>query len=117
MKTLLLILSILLSLYSGGKNKTGAVIASDEGSRCVAEEVLNREFCITATQGQAFAGDGGSNSVSFRSSDAGRRIFPQTTPSTFRVLKGGKVIDNTFVPLSGTRIPERYLFSICRLRL
>ena len=43
-----------------------------------------------------------------------------------RIIKGGKVIDNNrthpfltpfFVPLSGMHVSDRYLFSICRLRL
>ncbi|MBP3202553.1 MAG: hypothetical protein J6M31_02975 [Bacteroidales bacterium] len=134
MKTLLFILSLLLSLFSGGKNKTEAVAASDDGVYCVAEASspdtqadysLNRELCISAAQGQTFAGDGGSNSVSIRTTNTGRRTSPQNR-FTFRVIKGGKVIDNNrthpfltpvFVPLSGTPISERYLFSICRLRL
>jgi hypothetical protein len=133
-KTLLLILSLLLSLFSGGKNKADTVVPSDEGSYCVAEASssdtkadfsLNRDLCITVAQGQTFAGDGSSNSVSVRTTNTGRRTSPQTR-STFRVIKGGKVIDNNrthpfltpvFVPLSGMHISERYLFSICRLRL
>jgi hypothetical protein len=134
-KTLLLILSLVLSLFSGGKHQAEAVIAADEKSYCVPAEAsssdtkadcsLNRDLCITAAQGLAFAGDGGSNSVSVRTSSTGRRISPQTR-STFRIIKGGKVIDNNrthpfltpvFVPLSGMHISERYLFSICRLRL
>ena len=116
MKTLLLILSLLLSPYSDGKTTSSG--ARDDSS-------LNREICISAAQGQTFAGDGVSNSVSIRTPDAGRRTSPQTR-STFRVIKGGKVIDNNrthpfltpaFVPLSGMHISERYLFSICRLRL
>ena len=70
-------------------------------------------------------GGGSSNSVSARNTNTGRRTSPQTR-STFRIIKGGKVIDNNrthpfltpvFVPLSGMHISERYLFSICRLRL
>ena len=132
---LLLILSLLLSLFSGGKNRTEAVVASDEGAFCASEASssdtreagysLNRDLCITAAQGQSFAGDGSSNSVSVRTTNTGRRTSPQNRFS-FRIVKGGKVIDNNrthpflapvFVPLSGTHISERYLFSICRLRL
>ena len=134
MKTLLLILSLLLSLFSGGRNKADAVVSSDEGTYCVAEASpsdskadysLNRDLCLTAAQGQTFAGDGSSNSVSVRTTHSGRRTSPQTR-STFRLVKGGKIIDNNrthpfltpvFVPLSGLHISERYLFSICRLRL
>lgn len=134
MRTLLLILSFLLSLFSGGKDKADTVVLSDEGSYCVSEASssdtkadysLNRDLCITAAQGHSFAGDGSSNSVSVRTSNTGRRTSPQTR-STFRIIKGGKIIDNNrthpfltpvFVPLSGEHISERYLFSICRLRL
>lgn len=134
MKTLLIILSLLLSLFSGGKGKTGAAVPSNGGPYCVAEASspdtnadcsLNRDLCITAPLGQSFTGDGSSNSISVRTTNTGRRTSPQTRCS-FRVIKGGKVIDNNrnhpfltplFVPLSGTRISERYLFSICRLRL
>ena len=133
-KTLLLILSLLLSLFSFSKNKADTVALSDEGSYCIAEASSsdtkvdysrNRDLCITAAQGQTLAGDGASNFVSVRTTHTGRRTSPQNR-STFRVIKGGKVIDNNrthpfltpvFVPLSGTHIPERYLFSICRLRL
>ncbi len=134
MKTLLLIFSLLLSLFSRGSNRAEAVVASDKGSYCVeetpssdtrADYSLNRDICITAAQGLTFAGDGSSNSVSVRTTNTGRRTSPQTR-STFRMIKGGKVIDNNrthpflapvFVPLSGTHIAERYLLAICRLRL
>jgi hypothetical protein len=128
-KTLLLILSLLLSLFSGGKNKADTVVPSDEGSYCVAEASssdtkadfsLNRDLCITVAQGQTFAGDGSSNSVSVRTTNTGRRTSPQTR-STFRVIKGGKVIDNNrthpfltpvFVPLSGMHILKVSVFHL-----
>ena len=131
---LLLILSLLLSLFSGDRHKADAIPPSGEGTCCFAEassldtkgdHSLNRDLCITAAEGQAFAGSGGSNPVSLRTTSTGRRISPQTR-STFRMIKGGKVIDNNrthpflapvFIPLSGTHISERYLFSLCRLRL
>ena len=133
-KTLLLILSFLLSLFSGGRNKADTAPASDietcrvtetYPSNTQADRFLNRDLCITAAQGQTFAGTGGQNSVSLRTTGTGRRTSQQPR-SLFRVIKGGKVIDNNsshpfltpvFVPLSGTHISERYLFSICRLRL
>lgn len=133
MKTLLLILSFLLSLLGGGRHQAEAVVSSEEGTYCVAEASsdakdnlsLNRDICITAAQGQVFSGERSSNSVSLRNTHTGRRTSPQPR-STDRVVKGGKVIDNNrthpfltpvFVPLSGMHISERYLFSICRLRL
>ncbi|MBR0301279.1 MAG: hypothetical protein IJQ93_13320 [Bacteroidales bacterium] len=114
---LLLIMSLLLPFFSGGKNNADAVISSDEGSYCVAE--------ASSGQGILFSGYGGLNSVSVRNTNTGRRTSPQTR-SSFRIIKVGKVIDNNrthpfltpvFVPLSGMHITERYLFSICRLRL
>ena len=122
---LLLILSLLLSLLCGDKSKEDVVVASGGEPICTTDYSPNRDLCITAAQGQSFAGYESSNSVSVRTTCSGRRILPQTG-STFRVIKGGKVIDNNrthpfltpaFVPLSGMHISERYLFSICRLRL
>ena len=133
-KVLLLILSLLLSLFSGRQQTPDAAVSSEEGSYCLAEAAssdaptdyrLNRDLCITAAQGLSFSGEGGSNPVSLRSPNTGRRTPTQLRSST-RFVKGGKVIDNNrthpfptpyFVPLSGTHISERYLFSICRLRL
>lgn len=121
MKTILLILSLLLSLFSADKSKADAAVSSDTGSFCYAEA----SSCVTAPLGQSFNGDGSPNSISLRTTNMGRRTYPQTRCS-FRVIKDGKVIDNNrthpfltplFVILSGTRISERYLFSICRLRL
>ena len=84
MKCFVLILSLLLSLFSGGKPDNVSGVSSAES-----------------------------------------RPSPQTK-STFRVVKSGKVIDNnnlhpfltpSFIALSGTRTFERYLYSICRLRI
>ena len=132
---LLLLLSLFLSLFSGDRHKAVAVVSSGDGASCCyaeasspdteADHALCRDLCFTATQGQAFSGAGGSNSVSFRNTHSGRRTSSQTR-SSFRIIKGGKVIDNNrthpfltpvFVPLSGMHVSDRYLFSICRLRL
>ena len=134
MKILTLILSLLLSLFSG--DKAGRVndvqetlsqcsISERSSSEKTVDYSLNRDICITAAQGYSFTGSNSSNSVSVRTSNTGRRTSPQTK-STFRVVKSGKVIDNnnihpfltpSFITLSGTRTSERYLYSICRLRL
>ena len=134
MKLLTLILSLLLSLFAGGRANSVSELQPD-GSQCSISErsssektvdhSLNRDICITAAQGYSFTGNNSTNSVSVRTTNAGRRTSPQTK-STFRVVKSGKVIDNnnihpfltpSFITLSGTRTSERYLYSICRLRL
>ena len=134
MKILTLILSLLLSLFSG--DKAGRVsdvqeavgqcsISERSSSEKTVDHSLNRDICITAAQGYSFTGSNSTNSVSVRTSNTGRRTSPQTK-STFRVVKSGKVIDNnnihpfltpSLITLSGTRTSERYLYSICRLRL
>ena len=115
---ILVILTLLLSLVSGGRQEAHVAEAAGDssGAVCCFADSLNGDLCIAAAQGPTFAGGGGSNS---------RRISPQTR-SAFRFVKGGKVIDNNrthpfltpfFVPLSGMRVSERYLLAICRLRL
>ena len=85
----------------------------------------NREICLTAAQGYTFSGTDDSNTVSVRVTNSGRRTS-QHARSTFRVVKSGKIIDNNhqhpfmavpYAALSGMYLPERYLYSICRLRL
>lgn len=134
MKCLVLILSLLLSLFSGGKPDNVSEVSSAENRYSVSERsssenavdhTLNRDIRITAAQGYSFTGYSSTNSVSVRTANTGRRPAHQTK-STFRVVKSGKVIDNnnlhpfltpSFVALSGTRTFERYLYSICRLRI
>ena len=127
-------MSLLLSLISGGRNKAEAAAACGEASCCVVEadaadmqlqDPRNGELLLPAVQGLVFSGGGSFHPVSVRTTHAGRRTSPQPR-STFRILKGGRVIDNNrihpflasaFVLLSGTHISARYLLSICRLRL
>ena len=134
MKLLTLILSLLLSLFAGGKADTVSEVQSAASQCSVSERSssektvdhsLNRDICITAAQGYSFTGNNSTNSVSVRTTNAGRRTSPQSK-STFRVIKAGKVIDNnnlhpfltpSFIALSGTRTFERDLYSICRLRI
>lgn len=102
----------------------GAIAAVPSGD--TSSDILpNRDICITAAQGYSFAGNNSSNSVSVRTTQTGRRTSPQTK-SSFRIVKSGKVIDHSqshpflaqsILQLSGTRISERYLYSLCRLRL
>ena len=122
-KLILVILSLLLSLVSGGRQEAhlreAAADSSHEGVEC-----CYAESCFAA-KGQALVDGGTFSSMSLRNTNSGRRITPQPR-SASRIVKGGKVIDYNrthpflapfFVPLSGMHISERYLLSICRLRL
>ena len=134
MKPFVLIFSFLLSLLSGGRTEVASTNPSS-GAQCHVSEypatesitgfAHNREICITAAQGYTFAGDDSTSSVSIRIPQSGKRTTPQVR-STFRIVKAGKVIDNnhlhpflaqSVVHMAGIHIAERYLFSICRLRL
>ena len=134
MKHVLLIFTTLLSFLFGGKtdlvNTCSSLVGqynfSESPSSDKAETYsLNREICITAAQGYNFAGNNSNNSVSVRIPQTGRRPSSQTK-STFRMVKSGKVVDNnhinpflaqSIVHVAGVYLPERYLFSICDLRL
>ena len=133
-KPFVLILSFLLSLFFGVRTEVESSrflsdgqcnISESPSTEHIADYTHNRDICITAAQGYTFAGNNSTNSVSVRTSQSGRRINPQVR-STFRIVKGGKVIDNnhmhpflaqSVVHLAGIYISERYLFSICSLRL
>ena len=124
MKAFGLILSFFLSLLFGGKADDVVSEPGADGQYSIAEApskdntadlTRNREICITAAQGYSFAGGDSTHSVSVRINSGGRRV-----------IKGGKVIDNNhehpflaqpFVHQAGVFLPERYLFSLCRLRL
>lgn len=123
MKLFVLILSFLLSFLSAGR--TEVVYSEHPSTEEVSDFTQNREICITSAQGSTFAGNNSTNSVSVRLTQSLRRLN-QPVRSTFRIVKGGKVIDNnhmhpflaqSFVHLAGFYTSERFLFSICRLRL
>ena len=126
MKLLVLIFSFLLTFLSEGRTGTEVVIVSEcSSTENAGDFTQNREICITAAQGYTFAGNNSTNSISVRITQSGKRTSPQVR-SAFRMVKGGKVIDNnrlhpflaqSVVHLAGIYISERYLFSICRLRL
>ncbi|MBO6168749.1 MAG: hypothetical protein J6O51_02130 [Bacteroidales bacterium] len=112
----MLIFSVLLSFLSGGRTEEVSAVSA---------VTHNRDICIIAAQGYTFAGSDSTNSVSVKTAQSGRRVNPQVR-STFRIVKCGKVINNnhlhpflaqSVVHLAGIYISERYLFSICRLRL
>jgi len=122
-RTLALILSIVLSFLSGGHR--AEVTVSPVPSENTVDYSPARDICITAAQGYTFAGNNCTNTVSGRTTPSPRRTNPQVR-STFRIVKSGKVIDNNHlhpflarpvVHLAGIYLSERYLFSICRLRL
>jgi hypothetical protein len=132
-KLVTLILSFLLFFLSGGRaevvtssQKSGQYSVSEgQSTNKTSDYTQNRELCITAAQGYTFAGGGNSNSVSIRVTQSGKRTSPQVR-STFRIIKGGKIIDNnhlhpflaqSIVHQAGMYISDRYLFSICSLRL
>lgn len=133
MKTFFSILSVLLSLLFGradtqtdtGSLQEQTTLTETASSDNTQDYSLNRDICLAAAQGYTFAGSENISSVSLRSNPTSRRTSPQTK-SSFRIVKGGKVIDNnnlhpflspSFIRLSGLHISERYLFSICRLRI
>ena len=125
----LVLLLALLSLLSGGRAEAGSVLsgrdAADAAERSLAKTLAGRDFCITAAGGYSFSGESSSPVVSVRNTNAGRRL-PSQVRSSFRMIKAGKVVDNnrlhpfltlSFVKRSGPETSERYLYSICRLRL
>ncbi|GEM_PF-2559739 len=134
MNCFVLIFSLLLSLFSGGISDNVSEVSFSESRYSVSERsssenamdcAFSRDICITAIQGYSFTGNNSTNFVSIRTTNTGHRASFQTK-STFRMVKLGKVIDNnnlhpfltpSFVALSGTRTFERYLYSICRLRI
>ena len=133
MKMIALILSLILSLFGGGRSQsvseivnqeTGCSVSKAPSSEKAVDHALNRDICITSSQGYSFTGNESVNSVLVRNSNSGRRTS-QETKSTSRIVKSGKVIDNNnlhpfltpfFFTLSGPRTSERYLYSLCRLR-
>ena len=134
LKQFVLIFSILLSFLSQGRTEVLSTSISGGSqssiSECPATEKAadfsqNWESCITAAQGYSFSGSDSTYSISGRITQSGKRTSPQVR-SAFRMVKGGKIIDNnhlhpflarSVVHLAGIYISERYLFSICRLRL
>ena len=127
-------MSFLLSMLSGVRTESGTSLLRQEQDRHYAEmpsagqeaeRNLNRDICITAAHGYTFAGNESTNSLSARVTQSGKRSSSQIR-STFRIVKDGKIIDNnhnhpflaqSVIHRAGVYLSERYLFSICRLRL
>ena len=135
MKHLVLVLSLLLSFLAGGKDvrvrnvpvpagTPGTAVCRTAPERETDGRMLNNELCLSPVQGGGIAGTG-SHSFSVRNTNPGRRPS-QSNRSASRIVKAGKIIENNhlhpfltpfFCKLSGTDIPGRYLYSICKLRL
>jgi len=102
MRPLALIIAFLLSFLTGGRTEISSAsdqncgpcnVSESQSPQKAADYTLNRDLCITAAQGYSFAGGESTNSVLVRVSQSGRRTSPQVR-SSFRMVKGGKVIDN-----------------------
>jgi hypothetical protein len=131
MKLVVLALSFLLAFLSGGRSQVvspspeNSSVSAIPSTEKTADYASNKDICLTAAQGYTFAGRGNPSSVSIRVPQSVRRTTPQAR-STFRIVKGGKIIDNnhlhpflaqSVVHQAGMYISERYLFTICSLRL
>lgn len=131
MKLVVLALSFLLAFLSGGRSQVvspspeNSSVSAIPSTEKTADYAANKDICLTAAQGYTFAGRGNQSSVSIRVPQSVRRTTPQAR-STFRIVKGGKIIDNnhlhpflaqSVVHQAGMYISERYLFTICSLRL
>ena len=132
MKTLALIFFLLLTLLSGG-GKSGvrcdcpqaqdSAVLEQQSSERVVNQSFNTDICLSSALGYTFNGENSTGSSSVRTTNAGRRIQSQAK-SSLRSVKSGKVIDYSIfnpllssIPLSGTRTSERFIYSICTLRI
>ena len=131
---LVLILSLLLSLFGGSRDRDARVESicqeqgigvQDRSSGAARDLALNRDLCLAAPTSTSFSGGGQNGPVSVRTSNSAHRTH-SSTKSTSRMLKAGKMLCvrhfKSFLcaaPLaeSGRQTADRYLFSICRLRL
>lgn len=132
MKTLALIFFLLLTLLPGG-GKSGvrcdcpqaqdSAVLERQSSERVVNQSFNTDICLSSALGYTFNGENSTGSSSVRTTNAGRRIQSQAK-SSLRSVKSGKVIDYSIIypllssiPLSGTRTSERFIYSICTLRI
>lgn len=129
----MLILSVVFSLFFGGKQECISskasvgeeVLAASHARDNVPDHSLHRDMCITASHGWTFSGGENSNTVLLGSSQVGRRTT-QPTKTPTRLIRDGKVIDThnftpflsaIFLKVYGAESFPRYLYSICCLRL
>ena len=133
MKLLALLISLILSLLGGDGGMVADPVPSESRHSVLAtpspdpagERVCNREVCFAGVQGQTLATGGGSFCASVRNPHSGRRSSSQIRLLS-RMVKGGKLMDMhhlhplpapSFVLPAGMGDIDRFLFSLCRLRL
>lgn len=132
MRALLVILSFLLTLFGevGTRSAQTAVNSQDPGihrqtSLPAQDAAPDRTYCLATAPSSLLEGSGHGGQVSARPVSSVYRPH-SSVKSTTRMLKAGKVLCvrqfKSFLaaaPLaeSGRQTSERYLFSICRLRL
>lgn len=131
MKFVLLILSLLLSWFSGDgsgaveeENLYGSetVVQAQAGDRSRDYTEYNT-ICLCSARGARFSSEDNTFSPAPRTTNAGKRTN-QTVKSSTRIVKSGKVIDrqnsNRYMASilenpSGMRTVHRYIYSICTL--
>lgn len=136
MKRFAVILITLLSLLLSGRDVSAAVSFQTETGASLsaptsesickdAQSTLGREMCFMAYGGNAFSGNTTSHGSSIRLTQTGRRIH-STTKTTFKLIKGGKVMDgrgcflrgfSLFQPLPGLFLFNQHLQLMGVLRL
>lgn len=129
---MLVILSFLLTLFGGvgTRNAETTVSSLEQGvhrqaSQPAQNAALDRTYCLAAAPSSMLEGSGHGGQVSARPVNSVHRPH-SSVKSTTRMLKAGKVLCvrqfKSFLaadPLaeSGRQTSERYLFTLCRLRL
>ena len=134
MKLLVIILSLLFSLFSGGEKRgimpvppseDASVITTTPAPDNSSDRKLNSEMCLSASQGWSFSGSEHSSSFSLRIAKSLRRTN-QSTKTSSRLVRSGKIIDThnycpflsaLFLKTCGAYSFFRYIYSICCLRI
>lgn len=130
MRLVAIILTLILSLSCS----RDASIVSESIDRQGLEEIVDSRqegsagqsyFLTRSFHGDMMTESGTSITIPVRLSNTGQRVS-QTSRTLNLIFKHGKITDNShihsspvlsFISLAGERIPDRYLYSICRLRL
>lgn len=134
MRYLVLILSLLLSLFGGSTGRDVKIATANPEHvsdiqrnpfNPARDMALNRDLCLTTAASCSFSGAEQSGPFSVRSTNSNHRTNP-STKSTTRLMKAGKILCvHQFKPflcaialaVSGRLSSEKYLYSICSLRL
>lgn len=132
MKNLVLIFTALLSFIFGGDRASNAcdrdIHFTDASIQCSDNDAADdkadfNDVAILPVRTATYSGESNGFAPSVRQTSPGRRI-QQSTRSSFRIIKGGKVFDRnnlyTFRAAllqfpSGFRSTGRYIHSICNL--